>query len=325
MVPNLIIGGGIAGLLVAYRLKQNNLDFILIEMNNYLGGRIKGEYFHGRKVPLGAGIMRESDKYGISLCQEFQIPYTSFESSYIRHPSIEVDQSTINQLINLIQTTYESIYDSVNTLEMSFEKFINTYLPEKLSLIKKCVSYTDCWNIDINHLIKFYPLNELFPSVHKAHLIEGGWSNVIDHLLEYINDNDKLHTNEEVIHIDYNQKSVQTNKSTYSYNKLFICADIGLFAHNHNLPPSISNYISTIGSVPYLRFYTYHPFGHHIPHFYYVPGPLSKSIPMNDKILMASYCDNHHANHLYQLIQTIEYSNPKEIKKYLMNYYKTLN
>jgi len=308
LVSNLIIGGGMAGLLIAHRLKQKNLDFMLIEKNDYLGGRIKAEYFHGRKIPLGAGIMRENDKYGISLCRELDISVTSFETNYIRHPSIEVDQTTIDKLINTIKSTYET----VKPQNISFENFIIKYLPDKLALIKKCVTYTDCWDIDIEHLIKFYPLAELFPSKHKACLIDGGWSNVIDHLVKSINNTEKLHTNEEVIYIDSKQKSVRTSTSTYSYDKLFICTDIGLFKKNHVLPESITNHMTSIGSVPYLRFYTYHPFGHNIPHFYYIPGPLNKSIPMGDKILMASYCDNHHANNLRGLIQFSSSSNLKE-------------
>jgi len=39
-VPVIIIGGGLSGLLVGYRLAQKGIEFKVVEANQRLGGRI---------------------------------------------------------------------------------------------------------------------------------------------------------------------------------------------------------------------------------------------------------------------------------------------
>ena len=57
----IIIGGGIAGLYAAYKIKKMspNKNIILLEKENVLGGRASNEMFHGISVVTGAGIGRK--------------------------------------------------------------------------------------------------------------------------------------------------------------------------------------------------------------------------------------------------------------------------
>ena len=185
-IPNLIIGGGIAGLMVAYRLERMGLNFILVEKRDYLGGRIKSKYFHGKKMPLGAGIMRETDNSCISLCKEMNVTYSTFQSTYISHPSLNYNQETIDMLVSLIKSTYEIYKSHLDKNPMNFRAFIQLYLPSHLSRIEECLAYTDCWDTDVKCLIDDYPLKELFPSAHTACSIDGGWDSVIEHIINKI-------------------------------------------------------------------------------------------------------------------------------------------
>jgi protoporphyrinogen oxidase len=49
-----VVGGGIAGLYAAYKLKRRGLDVCVYEKSRRLGGRIGTVRFAGRDVPTGA-------------------------------------------------------------------------------------------------------------------------------------------------------------------------------------------------------------------------------------------------------------------------------
>ena len=75
----IIIGGGISGLYSAYLL--NNLlnkeyNVLVLEKNNYIGGRIKDIKFHGKIIKLGAGISQEKNKNILNLLKKCKISYT---------------------------------------------------------------------------------------------------------------------------------------------------------------------------------------------------------------------------------------------------------
>lgn len=72
------VGGGIACLYAAYKLKQTNPDlkFIIMEKTNYIGGRVKTMPFAGQRVVKGAGIGRyEKDVLMKPLLHELDIKY----------------------------------------------------------------------------------------------------------------------------------------------------------------------------------------------------------------------------------------------------------
>lgn len=50
----IIIGGGMAGMKLAHTLTKHGVDFCLIEISKYMGGRIKSTVFEGETVEEGA-------------------------------------------------------------------------------------------------------------------------------------------------------------------------------------------------------------------------------------------------------------------------------
>jgi phytoene dehydrogenase-like protein len=55
MYDYIIIGGGLAGLTINYYL-TNKYKTLLLEKNNFIGGRAIEGKFHGEHIKLGAGI-----------------------------------------------------------------------------------------------------------------------------------------------------------------------------------------------------------------------------------------------------------------------------
>ena len=50
----IIIGGGVAGIKCAFDLKKSGFNIILLEISDYLGGRMKNKQFGGQIVEEGA-------------------------------------------------------------------------------------------------------------------------------------------------------------------------------------------------------------------------------------------------------------------------------
>lgn len=73
---NIIIGAGLTGLLLAYRLKQKGIPFIILEARDRLGGRIH-TYASSQDTPIemGATWLGMQHKMLVQLLDEVSIPY----------------------------------------------------------------------------------------------------------------------------------------------------------------------------------------------------------------------------------------------------------
>lgn len=79
------VGGGIACLYAAYKLKQVNPDFkfVILEKTNYIGGRVKTMSFAGQRVVKGAGVGRyEKDVFMKSLLHDLGIKYVTVPKKF---------------------------------------------------------------------------------------------------------------------------------------------------------------------------------------------------------------------------------------------------
>ena len=73
----IIIGGGISGIYSLYKLNKlhKNSKILLIEKENYLGGRILNKTFHNEKIKLGAGIAKDDNHHLLRLLKKLKIKY----------------------------------------------------------------------------------------------------------------------------------------------------------------------------------------------------------------------------------------------------------
>lgn len=300
---NIIIGGGIAGLLMAYELEQMGQKFILFEKNDYLAGRMKWAYFHDVRVTLGAGVIREHDSDLIELCNKLGLELKSSKFSYALHPSIYTNQKEIDNIVEYIIKVYQEHKNNLDL--MNFRTFMDLYFPvEFTAKFKELVIYNDGWLEDVHNIINDYPLREMLPRTDKNFSIDGGWEKLIKTVIEKIKNKDNLKINEEVIEIDWPNKKIMTSKGKYSTKRLFICTNIEITNAKLNLPNDILKTLKIIGSVPFLRVYTYHPYGLEWIS-YRVPGPLQKIIPMGKKVCMSAYTDSFNAEQVRDILERL--------------------
>ena len=66
----IVIGAGIAGLTAAYQLKKAGQDVLVLDMNNYVGGRMANVEWQGFLLDIGAKFVTTADKSLTNMVQE---------------------------------------------------------------------------------------------------------------------------------------------------------------------------------------------------------------------------------------------------------------
>ena len=66
----IVIGTGIAGLTAAYQLQKAGQDVLMLEMNNYVGGRMANVDWEGFRVDIGAKFVTTADKSLVKMVDE---------------------------------------------------------------------------------------------------------------------------------------------------------------------------------------------------------------------------------------------------------------
>lgn len=97
-----IIGAGISGMYTGYKLLKNNItNFVIIEKNPYVGGRLRTYNFEKTTLPLGAGIGRYGKDLVLQkLMLEIGLPVETFPIVYNYSESIK--RRHINDLIEIL-------------------------------------------------------------------------------------------------------------------------------------------------------------------------------------------------------------------------------
>jgi monoamine oxidase len=113
----LIIGGGLTGLTLAYLLKQNEINFIIVEARNRLGGRIQTKYNDGEApIELGATWLIDQQNSALELLKDLNI--TVFEQHYGNTAIYHPNGSKTPQLVDLPKNNSKSYRINNGTFSM---------------------------------------------------------------------------------------------------------------------------------------------------------------------------------------------------------------
>jgi len=124
----LIIGGGIAGLYCAYSLNKKHgiKNILIIEQNNYLGGRIKTFRSKEGILELGAGVILEHHKYVLKLVHELGLEKDLLLYKSIKYYINDTKITNINKngFIEIIQNLKNGLDDKLEyALAMSYSLY----------------------------------------------------------------------------------------------------------------------------------------------------------------------------------------------------------
>jgi hypothetical protein len=305
----IIVGGGIAGLYAAYKIKKispNSRTCILEKQSKkYMGGRTGNDMFRGTNVVTGAGVGRKKkDKLLIELLNEMDIKTTEFEAgnSYATTISPPCD---IKKMFLRIKRAYNT-----SVKPQTFKEFATKILGEsEYKRFVVCSAYGDYENENIYDTLFNYGFDDNYNNWTGLYI---PWHALIVKLVDEIGlQNIKFKHGVESISQHGEIYKIHSKSGEFTCKKLVIATTIDtllkLFPHGEPVYKQIKGQ-------PFLR--TYGKFSkssseimkQYVPSTTVVPGPLQRIIPMNPDqgVYMIAYCDNANAVKLNKLSEDNE-------------------
>lgn len=139
-----IVGAGIAGLAAAKTLDEADFkDYLLIEAQNEIGGRIQSIPWNEAWIECGAQFVHGDQSQLAQLCYEHDllsdIQCQDGQGIFIRNNGCKVDETLVEEIDDLVRTTLEDCEDCENKdIEVGFENIdavlrncLNKHLHEK--------------------------------------------------------------------------------------------------------------------------------------------------------------------------------------------------
>ena len=132
----IIIGGGLSGLYLGYKLKKEGFSIQILEANTRIGGRIYTKNINHTKVELGATWLWKYNEELLKLCAELQI--SLFEQNMTGDALYEAANTSLPERFQ-IPKHQEISYRIVGGTATILEKLSQGFLEDELQLNKKVV------------------------------------------------------------------------------------------------------------------------------------------------------------------------------------------
>lgn len=323
----LVVGSGISGLYCIYKHLQNK-NYILIDKNDYIGGRALTFDFYNIPVQMGAGIIRDTDTNLLNLIKELGLETNRYPSKF-HFTNLEFynnDKPNCDQLKYIFKRMYEDVRKKYNKVksevnDISFHNFLSLYFDN--NFVQKFIDsslHLDYLDANVHTTINEYPLNEILyiEDNYISSIKNGSWRVLINKLLQFIKkDNIKLNTElVKVIKQNNKFKCIMKNNTEILCNKLIFTADISIKNIEFiGITPHILNHID---SIQFIRTYSYHN-NVNLNYSIKTTSILDKIIPIANGVVMSCYADNWKADYANELLHNNNKNKLQNLKKLLNN------
>lgn len=297
MKDYLIVGAGIAGLVMAWELEQRNPDarIVILEKNHGLGGRLRMGEFEGRPVVRGAGVGRADKDHLLMQC----LADVGMETV------VKIGKSTTPFPCDLLGIVRDLQKRSFDRHSEDFETFYRRHRDD-FEAFCVCVGYTDFTRADIVDTLEDYGFDDCLPQFRYFAI---DWDELIRRLAARLV-RTEIHCDTRIARIDPLSRCCWTESGRrYRCRRQIIMATTrsGLDTIE-NMSEFFSRQIATIHAQPFLRMYARlsSPLG--IQSTTKTENALQKILPMNDQeaVYMLSYSDNEHARRVYRHKDLVE-------------------
>ncbi len=305
----IIIGSGFAGLYYVHKFKPE--EFLILERENRIGGRIYNIEWNGSNISLGGGVIKPTNKYTLELCKEFGLETSDYVSSY--HfldyqgdiPNEKQFHKDNKIIIDFMRNIYNKNINEIIRLKLSFDEFLLKYFDFKISkVIKKNLLYLSYLNADPGYVLESETIYELLRvSDFKLSFIKsGGYNSLLDKLIDKVGrKNIKLNTCVVTINRKISKYEIICSDETiYTCDKLIIATE-----KNPKISiniPNVNSIYEMVDGCEYIRVYGYWKNGHGLTNSNRTQNLPGKVIKMDDKVLMACYTEYYNARRLHNLL-----------------------
>jgi hypothetical protein len=355
MTEHLIIGGGISGLYMAYKL--NVKDIIIIEKSNRLGGRILTYENKGFKYESGAGRVGKKQNLIMELIEELGLKkklirtmnkkhyflknkYFKTEKKLLQFYKIKNFKSIMEIWQKILKETDKKKEDLLKNINLY--TYLFTILKEnEVELITDTMGYISEL-LDYNAYNAIYTLKNDFDLINNEfYILYGGLEQIIEKLKEIlIKRGVKIFKEQYLIdfketknHKNYKKKALI---QTYNGQKNIFCNNIYFTIKRSDymeikyFKKNISLFRSTVNGSNLMRIYAKYPSKNGKSWFSNIPkvitdNPILYIIPIvpSEGLIMISYSDKYFADFWNNLKDEKEIE--KMLKKFLKRIFPNIN
>lgn len=269
-MKHVIIGAGITGLYLAYKLitikNINPEDIVIYEKNNRIGGRVYTYSNKGFNYSVGAGRLGKKHKYVMKLIKDFNLLDQIIDIGKDKGYYINGKMMKEKELLSYYKSSYSSLdklWDytinkkiKVNKHNYNLHNYFSLFLPtNEVELLNKSLGYIgEIYDMNAHNAIltlrKDFDVknNEFF-------VLKEGIQKLCDVLYEYLKShNVKIEFNTSLTDIDDKSKSYTINNKKYSYTKLYLTVTRGDYL---NIPyfKKYENVLNSVNDGKLLRIY----------------------------------------------------------------------
>lgn len=209
-----IVGGGIAGLNLCYQIikKTDKLKILLIEKNNYFGGRVLTSKFNKDSFDAGAGRIAGHHKRTVELLKELDLWKDKFKinsNSLIILQTLTEEEKVINKGYPNFESIFYLLLEKINELEnkpklenFTIIELIKKYLGEKYASYSKKVFEYDSELSFMNGKEAIKNLKKDFTGDKNYYVLKNKNSSIIHKLEEKLKNKIDMKLNSELLKIE---------------------------------------------------------------------------------------------------------------------------
>ena len=318
-----IVGGGISGLFLAYKLSDTNLEILLLEKDKNLGGRVHSSKDGDIQYEAGAARFNEKHEKLISLIHELNLEENMISLSNridikTRDYKTEYPLNS-SYLFDMLMDEYSN-YDKSHLVKITFyQLLIDMFDSETASYIKDSFGYdAEFLHLNAHAAITMYKDDLLDNTEYFA--LKGGLSQIMNKMESSLKRkiNVTILKNNELKQI-FDDKIV-TSIDTYKYNNLVLAIP----QYNLKKLDEFKGFklLDSVKPIELLRIYATYPVNNGMPWFKDIKRTTTNSyirhiipIDYSKGLIMISYTDSLNAQLLANLHSVGEEKLMEEIHK----------
>ena len=313
-----IIGAGLSGLYCAYKLIQKGeKNIIILEKNNYFGGRIKTSTINDTLIELGAGVINGNHKKTLDLLNELNLSNNlkviNSAKQFIFNNKIYNNTEDLDNLLNkviieiknkLINTEFKK-----KTQSLSLFNLTKTYYNKQIA---KLIMYKFGYHADFTDQNAIDGINmfEKDYGPNKFYNLTGGLSQIIYKLQQFItNNNINIISGVTLLDIqkisNYNYICKTSNCDYYGKNIIMAIPKANLIKISYF--SNIIDLFDSVQQISHIRIYAKYPILNNSVWFnnmssYSTNNIINNIIPIDKKNgIIMYYCDNKNAKVWHKL------------------------
>jgi protoporphyrinogen oxidase len=252
----IIVGGGISGLFMAYKLSETGKSILVVESTNRVGGRIYTKEYKGVPYELGAARISSNHKKVLSLLHELKLQDDLVKLSDTI--TYKLSRSTIN-FYSLVKEIVEgaklystSYLQSINLLQLC----IDVLGQDKATLFQHTLGYdSEFIHLNAHQALKSYK-KDLFSGCDYF-ILKKGMSSMIDALHKKLIERDNVKIKLEVSVTDIGKNYIQIDKKKKYGSHILCCVPyqtLQSFSKMKAVPE-----IHAVQPIPLMRIYAKYP------------------------------------------------------------------